>query len=253
MNSGIYKLFWSSTGYYYFGQAQNIKNRIKCHFTGFRHLTHGNDRLNKTAIKYGPPNWIVVEYCPIDQLNNREQHYLDLHFNDPLCCNLSPSSRNCRGVKHSLETRHKLSAIQKGKVMSFEARSRMSESQKGRILPPEVREKISKLKIGVPRPLMQGSRHPAYGKKLSPLTRSKISESLKGKSAGSLNFWFGKKGKTSRSRLVLNVFTGIYYDSLRLAWESHPSYTYHTLKFWVKDNKRSKSPFIYVDQTNPEL
>jgi hypothetical protein len=105
-------------------------------------------------------------------LIEREQHYLD---------ELDPYFNTCKvagsalGVKHSKETRRKLSEAHKGKKRgphSEETRRKISKANKGKKCSEETRRKLSEAK---------------KGKKLSKEARRKIGEAKKGKKRGPLS------------------------------------------------------------------
>ena len=74
------------------------------------------------------------------------------------------------GVKASEETRRRMSAAAKGKVISGETRRRMSEARKGKMISEEIRRKLSEAHKAVwakrkdaaqQKPLTTESRHTA--------------------------------------------------------------------------------------------
>lgn len=73
MASGIYGIYSKSTGKWYVGQAQDIEYRLYQH----RYLlSRGKDNahLRHAYQKYGAEDFevSVLEYCPVDELNDRE-------------------------------------------------------------------------------------------------------------------------------------------------------------------------------------
>jgi group I intron endonuclease len=75
---GIYKII-SPTNKIYIGQSTNIENRWISYKqnNNFQFQT----RLKNSINKYGIENhqFIILEECTIDQLNNRERYYQDLY------------------------------------------------------------------------------------------------------------------------------------------------------------------------------
>lgn len=120
--SAIYLISWTNNHYFYVGQAQNFNKRKNAHLTCLRRKCHHNKKLQNVFNKYGVPNFHIIEDCEIEELDQREQFYLDLLFDQPECLNLTndASSPN-KGRKASEETLKKLrgrKAWNKGKVLT---------------------------------------------------------------------------------------------------------------------------------------
>lgn len=87
------------------------------------------------------------------------------------------------GIRHSEETRQKISKSHEGKIISEETRQKISLSNIGRIFSEEHKKKIglaSKKRFldgNNPFKDQKGEKHPLYGKKHSEETRKKMSES----------------------------------------------------------------------------
>ncbi len=115
----------------------------------------------------------------------------------------STGNKNMLGKKHSEETKKKLSLIFKGCKHTEEARQKIIKSLIGRKLSEKTRAKISKTNTG---------------KKRSEETKINISNSLKGRKLS--EECLKKRSITLNSRpsptgrMVLNIETGIYYDSI---------------------------------------
>jgi group I intron endonuclease len=113
--TGIYKII-SPTNKIYIGQSIDIKKRWVSYKrnTNYQYQT----RLKNSIEKYGidQHQFIILEECDINQLNNRERYYQDLYNV------LGPNGLNCRlttseskSGKNSIESNHKRSLTQKGK------------------------------------------------------------------------------------------------------------------------------------------
>jgi group I intron endonuclease len=190
--SGIYVIHNSKNGHIYLGQAQDFNRRWNYHKRQLKGGYHDNDHLQKAWNKYGAKNFQfkVLEYCPVDQLNEREQHFLDVYMAKGICYNIArDATAPMRGRSPSAETRKKLSeankgrtSAMKGKTHSEETRRKISEAAKGRTRSPEHCQNLSKAKKGVPkseehkRKLSEVNK----GKKHSEETRKKMSESRTG-------------------------------------------------------------------------
>lgn len=172
--SGIYVIKNTKNGKVYIGQAQDFRKRWDHHkyrlnggYHSNRHLQHAWNKYGEKAFKFQK-----LEYCAIEQLDNREQHYLDIYMPKGLCYNLARDVRAPgRGRIITEETRRKLSEANKSRnrsPFSEETRRKMSEAAKNKLPPSaETRRKLSEA--------TKNRRSP------SEETRRKISETLKGK------------------------------------------------------------------------
>lgn len=123
INSGIYSIFCISNNKYYIGQAIDIEKRIKAHINKLKANTHHSPYLQNTFNMYGEKDFIfeVVEYCNIEELDTKEQHYIKMYNS------LNPNGFNCtiggngiRGFVFSEETKKNWSKNRKGKYMGKE-------------------------------------------------------------------------------------------------------------------------------------
>lgn len=94
------------------------------------------------------------------------------------------------------------------------------------------KEKFRKCKLG--------NKNPNYGKSLTEETKRKISESMK----GTKSFLYGKKYRYW-SKLVLNLETGIFYDSIKEAYQYSP-YKYKAFKAMLNGQNPNKTSFIII-------
>lgn len=124
-------------GKIYIGSSINVSSRWNEHRRTLNNNTHHNKYLQRSWEKYGKDsfNFSIIEI--VDNTENllaREQFYLD-HFQCYLPANGYNNSRtagNCLGVKHSDETKKKMSESSKGFKHSEESRRKMSLAQKGK-------------------------------------------------------------------------------------------------------------------------
>ncbi len=146
---GIYKITSLINDKFYIGSSNNISKRRKEHFSDLRGNKHNNTHLQNIYNKYGEENLIVevIELCSeLDQFE-REQYFID---------SLNPSINICKivekgsmtGLKHSQETKDKISKANKGKKRSEETKALLSELNRSRIVSEETREKMSKSRLG---------------------------------------------------------------------------------------------------------
>lgn len=124
--SGVYRLDFPY-GYFYVGQASNLKHRWAGHKNRFRKKER-NSKLYNVWAKHGDPEIRVLEYCPVAELADVEQRYITEHWGDPLLCNTSPDSRTNRGVKLGYET------AKKGRPFTEQHKKKLSEVRKAKAL-----------------------------------------------------------------------------------------------------------------------
>jgi group I intron endonuclease len=205
---GIYKIT-SPTQKIYIGQSVDIEARFKVYK---REFGIGQTKLFNSLKKYGVNRHIfeVVVECEVSQLNEMERYYQELYncIKQGLNCNYVRTD-NVSG-RLSEETKLKMSAAQTG-----------NKKWLGKKHTQETKEKMSKSMRGIKR---------------SDEFRLAISNRKKGKPTGMIS---------PSSKLVLNVVTGIFYQSLREASKtSH--FNYNTLKSYLSGYKVNKSNFIYA-------
>ena len=191
--SGIYGLRSKTTGKWYIGQSLNIKAR----WNKYKKLNcKSQGKLLRALTKYGYDDFekIVLESNSSEQfkLDEREIYWIE-HY-DAIANGYNIRAGGSRGKfseesrkkmseaprpRHSLETRAKISAGNKGKVISLETIAKQAAKMRGRRHSEQSKAKMSAAKLG---------------KKLGPHTeehRRKISESCKASQWG----WERKKKK----------------------------------------------------------
>lgn len=76
--SGIYKITNNKNGKVYIGQSQNMFLRHKQHFILLRHGHHENKLMQADWSRDSKGfRFDVIEYCPIDKLNEREKYWIE--------------------------------------------------------------------------------------------------------------------------------------------------------------------------------
>lgn len=135
--SGIYRIKNKLNGKSYIGSAKNIRIRWKIHRADIRRQDHDNIYLQAAFDKYGFENfeWTVIELVDCSELIAREQHWMD-HF----CAhdrrygyNLSPTAGSPLGVKHTPESRARMSAAHMGHKRSPETNAKIIQSRFRRV------------------------------------------------------------------------------------------------------------------------
>lgn len=84
--SGIYLWYNKITDKYYIGQSKDLGNKKSGRLNRYYHPSfllsshRGNSIIRNAILKYGIENfsWVILDYCPIDKLFEREQYWLDL-------------------------------------------------------------------------------------------------------------------------------------------------------------------------------
>jgi len=114
-NCGIYKIMSIKfPNRIYIGSSKNIKHRWVCHKSELATNTHANKKLQNHCNKYGIDDlkFVIIYNCDISELINMEQFYLD---SQKIYFNILQKAHSIEGYRHTLETRKKLSEINKGK------------------------------------------------------------------------------------------------------------------------------------------
>lgn len=126
MTIGIYRIVNKITGKCYVGQSQNIELRWKQHIYAWRRGDARCKKLFHSYQKHGEDAFVceIVEVCSIEELDAREQAWIDL-------LDSFHGGYNSRGLADS----------NRGIVLSDETKQKMSESAKRTWTRAEVRAK----------------------------------------------------------------------------------------------------------------
>ena len=195
MSCGIYK--WTSpNGKSYIGQSVNLEKRYY-EFLYNKHYSTSNDYKKLTVIdkarKKHPDfeQWTyeILEYCKPNELNDREQYYINLF--DTFKNGYNETSGGGQNFEISDETRKKMSDSHKGKTPSDETKEKIRQVRIGKTQSDEAKEKMRQAHIGktLSDEHKEKIRQVRIGKTQSDETKEKISKGNKGKTP-----W--NKGKT---------------------------------------------------------
>jgi len=173
--AGVYAIVNRDTRDMYVGSATMVSRRWRAHRNAINKKSHYNTRLQRAFDKYGFEafEWEIIEFVDDKvKLIQREQIWID--FFQPVY-NLRPIANSPFGIKHSAETRAKMSASAKKRGFSEEHKRNISLAKKGVPMRAEQKKLLSKLN---------------KGKTLSEETKRKLSVALKGNQN-----WAGKQPK----------------------------------------------------------
>lgn len=139
----IYAIRNKVNGNRYVGATVNERNRRGQHFRDLRAGKHHSGHLQNSFNKYGENNFIfeVLEEVPSERLTAREQFWMDTLQPEYNISKFAGGSN--LGVKHSAETRAKISAAGKGRRFSDTHKARIGANWKGRRHTDEARTKMS--------------------------------------------------------------------------------------------------------------
>lgn len=131
MTTGIYKILNKVNGKFYIGSAVDIENRWRRHKHDLNKNNHHNIYLQKGWNKYWNVSFefTIIEACDKENLLIREQFWLDWAKPE---YNLSPTAGNSLGVKHSEQSRKRMSEAKK--KMTEETKDMMRQARKGKKL-----------------------------------------------------------------------------------------------------------------------
>lgn len=167
--SGIYRIHNKINDKNYIGQSVNVSGRLNDHKRGVKSSKY----LQNSIKKYGIDNFefLIIEYCPIDNLNDRERYWINYYDSMNKGYNRTSGGESTSGFTMSEESNIRKSRSLKGRIFNEDTRKKMSESAKGKRLSIDTKRKLSDA--------FSGSNNPYYGKTHSPEIREKISNRLK--------------------------------------------------------------------------
>ena len=246
---GVYKIT-NPSGKVYIGEAVDIYRRWK-NYRGLH--CKRQPPIYNSLLKYGVDNHIfeIVEVCIVDELKCRErywQEYYEVLGEKGLNCQYT----ECGELKqvHTQETKDKIGKSQVGKIVSKETRAKQRKAKEGFIFTEEHRKKISEAN--------SGKRNSQFGKK-GKLSPNFGKEGLRGEKhphwgkKRELSHSWGRKASQKQidaqiarqNKLVLNLETGIFYDSCKEASIIF-NINYNTLSGYLKGSRINKTSLVYV-------
>ncbi len=202
MISGVYVIINKINSKIYVGSTINFNKRWKQHISALNLNRHDNSYLQKSWNKYGKINFEfkVIEEVEPEFLLEREQYYINLYnaCDKNSGYNLLPIAGNMLGYKHTDESKEKISASHKGKILSADTKNKIGLGHTGIKYKTNRKEKRvikhsdeTKLKMSE---IRKGKKYTDEAKKnmslakkgkcLSDETKKKISNALKGNKNG---------------------------------------------------------------------
>lgn len=151
IKTGIYKITNIINNKVYIGGALCLRTRLNKHFSDLKLNKHHSKKLQNSYNKYGKDffNKEILEYCSKEQLNEREQFWMN-----KLNCikngyNILPLARRPVGYKHTDAAKAKISAVHKGKTIKQHAKDAVAKANSSRLWSEESKLKSSLSKQGI--------------------------------------------------------------------------------------------------------
>ena len=72
MTTGIYALYWEEEDLIYIGLSSNIEKRFNEHMHALLNDSHSNIKVTEANKKFGPPKFLIIEECTVEELGRRE-------------------------------------------------------------------------------------------------------------------------------------------------------------------------------------
>lgn len=196
---GIYAIENLTTSKKYIGSTKNHKHRWLIHKRRLNHGKHLNPHLQHAWDKYGAGRFRFTFLEAVSDeydLLSREQHYLDIGFEEDNLYNIARHADRppiqkwfgkdnpMYGKHHTPETRAKMSESRSGENHPLygthhteETKAKISKAHKGKVITEEHRAKLSEALKNSNHPLhgVTGKDHPMYGTHRSAETIAKMS------------------------------------------------------------------------------
>lgn len=125
------------------GSSTDLTQRLYSYYS-IKRISSSKSPIYQALYKYGFSNFRfeILEYCTVENLIEREQHYLNLRLPEYNILQVAGSSF---GFKHSDKTFE----LFRNRLISKDTRKLLSLAATGRTLGAEDKEKISKARRGI--------------------------------------------------------------------------------------------------------
>lgn len=128
MKSGIYSLINIENGKRYVGQSVDLEKRRYTHFWLLKENRHWNAHLQRSYNKGHQFDFEVIEYCPVEMLNDREIYWIAKYDSFHNGYNQCIGGDSTQGYKFSDETKAKIAKANTGRKFSAEVIEQRSKS-----------------------------------------------------------------------------------------------------------------------------
>jgi group I intron endonuclease len=186
-SSGIYKIRNTINEHCYIGSAVNIKERWREHRRDLFKNKHHSKYLQRAWNKYGEAcfEFSIIEVCEPSTLIVREQYHINVLKPE---YNIAPIAGSVLGLRHTEETRRKISLANKGRPsprLGIKTTVEAVEKMRNALKTPEIQRKLSMWQKGKPKSIEHRAKlaEANKGKKHSPETIAKMSAAQTGKKA----------------------------------------------------------------------
>lgn len=145
---GIYEIRNLVNGKRYVGQSVSIKRRQYEHLSCLRRGKHRSAKLQHAWNKYGESNFVFSELECVERDKGLLASRENFHIAQGSEYNICPAGESSLGHKWSAESRARLSAARKGKLLTAEHRAKVSLALTGRPVSPETQARLSAAQKG---------------------------------------------------------------------------------------------------------
>jgi len=225
---GVYFLVNPDTKEVYIGSSGKILERRSQHEALLKRGKHPNKRLQNSYNQNSGMKFVGMTLPTRDEALDHEQMLLNATMHEPGILNISKNARYCRvdGLRHSDETKAKISAASKGHKHNLgrkhppEFGARVSERLKGHIVSDETREKIRATKVGatMSKEAIEKMRQSKIGVKQDPEAVERRAAMLRGKPLTEEHVFNLRQANVKRFKSV--SIDGVVYPSINEAARS---------------------------------